>query len=52
MEYVIAPEVCHLRYRTHSRAFWGCLGGVMPDWRGRKELLESWEREHGGNVRD
>lgn len=45
IEYVVAHEVCHLLYRHHDRAFWRTLAGVMPDWRERKQLLETWERE-------
>ena len=45
MEYVVAHEVCHLKHRHHDPAFWRTLGGIMPDWRERKALLEAWERE-------
>ena len=41
MEYVVAYEVCHLLHRHHDRAFWRTLGSVMPDWRERKQLLET-----------
>lgn len=44
LEYVVAHQVCHLIDRSHSRAFWRLLGGMMPDWRERKCLLELWER--------
>jgi len=46
MEYVVAHEVCHLVDRSHSRPFGRLLGGVMPDWRERKALLEIWEGEY------
>lgn len=46
LDYVVAHEVCHLLDRSHSPAFWRLLGGVMPDWRERKAILEEWEREH------
>ena len=45
MEYVVAHEVCHLKHRHHDPAFWRALGGIMPDWRERKALLEGWERD-------
>lgn len=47
MEYVVAHEACHLKYRHHDPIFWRTLGGIMPDWRERKVLLEEWEREIG-----
>ena len=47
MEYVVAHEVCHLKHRHHDPVFWRTLGGIMPDWRERKVLLEEWEREIG-----
>jgi hypothetical protein len=47
MEYVVAHEVCHLKHRHHDPIFWRTLGGIMPDWRERKALLEEWEREIG-----
>lgn len=46
MEYVVAHEVTHLLHRNHSDTFWTTLGSIMPDWRDRKKLLESWERQH------
>ena len=35
------------RDRHHDPIFWRTLGGIMPDWRERKALLEAWEREIG-----
>jgi predicted metal-dependent hydrolase len=40
IDYVIAHELCHLRYRDHGSKFQRLLTRIMPDWRERKERLE------------
>jgi predicted metal-dependent hydrolase len=40
VEYVVAHELCHLRYKDHSAAFWQHLRYVMPDYELRKESLK------------
>lgn len=42
-EYVVAHELCHLRVRDHSPAFWALVRRVMPDYAGRKAWLEGHE---------
>lgn len=42
-EYVVVHELCHLRHRDHSPAFWGLVRRVMPDYVERKEWLEGHE---------
>jgi predicted metal-dependent hydrolase len=44
IEYVVAHELCHLRYKDHSASFWELLGLVMPNYDVRKEDLrrEGW----------
>ena len=39
LEYVVAHEMCHLKYRNHSAAFWRLLRSLMPDYESRKEQL-------------
>ena len=40
LEYVVAHELCHIRYHDHSREFWRLLSRVMPDYERRRQELE------------
>lgn len=44
IEYVVAHELCHLKYKNHSYDFWQLLRIIMPDYELRKENLrkEGW----------
>lgn len=44
LEYVIFHELCHLRHRNHSKAFWDLVATQVPDWPKRRE----WLRKEGG----
>lgn len=46
-EYVVVHELCHLRHRDHSEAFWGLVGQVLPGYEERKAWLERHEVEVG-----
>lgn len=39
VDYVVAHEVCHLKVRDHSAAFWKLLGTILPDYETRRERL-------------
>ncbi|MEI7831988.1 MAG: SprT family zinc-dependent metalloprotease [bacterium] len=41
IDYVVTHELCHLKHPNHSPAFYALLTQVMPDWRQRKERLET-----------
>jgi predicted metal-dependent hydrolase len=39
VDYVVAHEVCHLKLKNHSPAFWRLLRRLMPDYERRRERL-------------
>ena len=41
IEYVIVHELCHSQHHSHDSQFFRLLDEVMPDWRQRKNRLES-----------
>ena len=46
MEYVVVHELCHIRHRNHSRAFWDLVGKILPNW--ERERL--WLKHHGAHL--
>lgn len=46
-EYVMVHELCHLRHRDHSTAFWDLVKRILPDYEERKAWLEQHEVEVG-----
>lgn len=43
LDYIIVHEMCHMKYKDHSKEFWKLVGDVMPDYEGRR----AWLRENG-----
>ena len=43
IDYVIIHELCHIKHKNHSRAFWKEVGKHLPDYKERRRLL----KEHG-----
>jgi predicted metal-dependent hydrolase len=41
IEYVVMHEFIHFRQPNHSKHFYDLLSTLMPDWRARKNILES-----------
>jgi predicted metal-dependent hydrolase len=46
IDYIVVHELCHLRYREHSDAFWNEVDKVLPRFQLRKE----WLRRHGASL--
>ncbi len=46
LEYVVAHEMAHLRYRSHASEFWNFLGAIMP---GHAEP-KAWLEKHQGSL--
>ena len=44
MEYVILHELCHIRHKNHSAAFWALVAQADPLF----EQHKSWLRDHAG----
>ncbi|WP_294052806.1 M48 family metallopeptidase [Thiolapillus sp.] len=40
IDYVVTHELCHLKYKDHSTAFYKLLEQLLPDWEKRKHRLE------------
>jgi predicted SprT family Zn-dependent metalloprotease len=43
IDYVIFHELCHLAEPHHSSQYYELLDRVLPDWRERREKLNSFE---------
>ncbi|MDX6749217.1 SprT family zinc-dependent metalloprotease [Geminicoccaceae bacterium 1502E] len=46
IDYVVVHELCHLRHRDHSAAFWNEVDKVLSGWRARKD----WLRRYGAGL--
>lgn len=46
MEYVVVHELCHIRHKNHSKAFWLLVAEHMPDY----AELRRWLKQHGRAV--
>ena len=44
IEYIIMHELCHLKYRNHSKEFYHFLDTVMPNWKECSQALDSFLR--------
>jgi predicted metal-dependent hydrolase len=47
IDYVVLHELVHFVHSHHGKAFYDCLGELMPDWKERrKKLLETSKMDH------
>lgn len=46
MEYVVVHELCHIRHKNHSAAFWALVTAHLPDCLERRR----WLKQHGASV--
>lgn len=51
LEYAVTHEVCHLRHRTHSQAFWSLVKSMLPDFEARKAWLGSQQTSNTNSRR-
>jgi len=46
LEYVVIHEICHVKYRNHSRYFWGLVADHCPEYKTHR----AWLRLHGASL--
>lgn len=46
LEYVVVHELCHIRQRDHSAAFWNLVARHLPGWPAERQ----WLKRHGGEL--
>lgn len=40
VDYVVVHELCHIKHKNHSKAFYEMIAGVMPDYKEREKELK------------
>ena len=43
IDYVVIHELCHLKEHNHSRKYYDLMDRAMPDWKQRRDQLNSFE---------
>jgi predicted metal-dependent hydrolase len=46
LEYVVVHELCHIREKNHSAAFWQLVAEHLPDYQQRRH----WLKQHGASL--
>lgn len=46
LEYVVVHELCHIREKNHSAAFWQLVAAHLPDYQQHR----LWLKQHGANL--
>jgi predicted metal-dependent hydrolase len=47
IDYVVVHELAHLKEMNHSAGFWAIVKGVLPDYKGRQQLLKALQKRLG-----
>lgn len=48
LEYVVVHELCHIREKNHSAAFWQLVAAHLPDYQQHR----LWLKQHGASLMD
>lgn len=40
IDYVVVHELCHIRYKNHSKDFYNLIASVLPDYKEREKILK------------
>ena len=43
LDYVVVHELCHIRHKNHSRAFYAMIESIMPDYKQREKELKGYD---------
>ncbi|NOT86450.1 MAG: M48 family metallopeptidase [Methylococcaceae bacterium] len=46
LEYVVVHELCHIKEKNHSAAFWHLVAAHMPDYQQHR----NWLKQHGASL--
>lgn len=41
LDYIIVHELCHMKYKNHSKEFWDSVCEILPDYEIRREWLKN-----------
>lgn len=44
IEYVVIHELCHIRYKNHSKKFWSEVKNFMPEYKAKEDLIKGFEK--------
>lgn len=40
VDYVVVHELCHIKYKNHSKEFYNLISTVLPDYKEREKILK------------
>jgi predicted metal-dependent hydrolase len=46
LEYVVVHELCHIKHKNHSAAFWQLVAEHLPNYQQQRH----WLKQHGARV--